>query len=79
MLFIYYLMDGEIYQASIPEKNLEEFFGETRASEMAKVFGSLYVDEFNEFIFYNFKKFKVEDGKLILKEGNHSLRNILGI
>lgn len=67
MLFIYYLSDGEIYQASSPEKNLEEFFGENRAKELSKVFGAKYM-EYDDFIFYNFKKFKVVDGDLVIKD-----------
>lgn len=69
MLFIYYLSDGEIFQASTPEKSLAEFFGESRVEEMSKVFGALYMD-YNYLIFYNFKEFHVVDGKLQLKEGS---------
>lgn len=68
MLFIYYLSDGEIYQASTPERNLAEFFGESRVEEMSKVFGALYL-EYNYLIFYNFKQFHVVDGQLKLKDG----------
>lgn len=57
MLFIYYLLDGEIYQASIPEKSLEEYFGR-RTEEMSTVFGALYL-EYDNYTFYNFYKYKV--------------------
>lgn len=75
MLFIYFLSDGEIYQASIPEKTLAEFFGESRAEEMSTVFGCIYM-EFNNFIFYNFKEFHVVNGELKLKD-NSPLQNII--
>lgn len=67
MLFIYYLSDGEIWQTSIPEKNMEEFFGE-RAEEMSKIYGCLYIDQFNDFIFNNYKDFKVVNGELEFKK-----------
>lgn len=67
MLFIYYLSDGEIWQTSTPERNMEEFFGE-RAEEMSKIYGCLYIDQFNDFIFNNYKDFKVVDGELELKK-----------
>ena len=69
MLFVYYLSDGEIFQASTPEKNLAEFFGEKRVEEMSKVFGALYL-EYNYLIFYNFKEFHVVDGQLKMKDGS---------
>lgn len=78
MLFIYYLSDGEMYQASIPEKNLEEFFGEKRAKEMSKVFGAVYIEKFNPMVFYNFKDFKVINGKLEMKEDS-DLADVLKI
>jgi hypothetical protein len=74
MLFIYFLSDGEIYQASMPEKDLAEFFGESRAKEMSKVFGSIYM-EYNNFIFYNFKEFHVIDGQIKMKDDS-VLQNI---
>lgn len=67
MLFIYYLSDGEIYRASTPEKNMSEFFGK-RAEEMSKVFGALYVENFNDFIFNNYYHFTVVDNKLKMKD-----------
>lgn len=70
MLFIYYRHTGEIYQASIPEKNLTEFFGEANAEIMSTIFDYLYIEEFNSMIFYNFKDFTVSDGKLIMKNGS---------
>ena len=75
MLFIYYKSDGEIYQASIPEKNLAEFFGESRAEELGAVFGSIYM-EYNHFIFYNFKEFHVVNGELKLKD-NSPLQSLM--
>lgn len=67
MLFIYYLSDGEIYRASTPEKNMQEFFGK-RAEEMSKVFGALYIEQFNDFIFNNYYHFTVVDNKLKMKD-----------
>lgn len=67
MLFIYYLSDGEIYRASTPEKNMSEFFGK-RAEEMSKIFGALYIEQFNDFIFNNYYHFTVVDGKLKMKD-----------
>ncbi len=67
MLFIYYLSDGEIYRASTPEKNMSEFFGK-RAEEMSKVFGALYIEQFNDFIFNNYYHFTVVDNKLKMKD-----------
>lgn len=78
MLFIYYKHTGEIYQASIPEKNLIEFFGEANAEVMATIFDYLYIKEFNQFAFYNFKDFLVKDNKLVLKD-NANINNYIKI
>lgn len=72
MLFIYYLSDGEIYRVSIPEKNLTDFFGK-RAEEMSKVFGALYIENYNDFIFNNYYNFTIVDGKLKPKENFKNL------
>ncbi len=72
MLFIYYLSDGEIYRASIPEKNMTDFFGK-RVEEMSKVFGALYIENYNDFIFNNYYNFTVVGGKLKPKENFKNL------
>lgn len=70
MLFVYYKHSGEIYQASSPEKNLREFFGDANYEAMSSVFDCVYIEEYNNTIFTNFTQFKVIDGKLALKENS---------
>lgn len=70
MLFVYYKHSGEIYQASSPEKNLKEFFGEANYEAMSLVFDYIYIEEYNNTIFTNFTQFKVVDGELVLKENS---------
>ena len=77
MLFIYYLSDGEIKRAARPEKSLEEYYGR-RAEEMSRVYGALYIETYTDFVFNNFDKFRVVDGKLefIDKNSLSFLRNL---
>lgn len=76
MIFIYFKVTGEIFQASLRERNLEEFFGTANLEEVSKVFDFIIMD-YNNFIFYNFHEFHVVNGKLKLKDENSGLKSIL--
>lgn len=73
MCFIYWKYSGEIYEASLSSRNLEDFFGENYI-EASKIFGCLEL-EYDEFKFYNFKKLKIENrnGKVILKARDENM------
>lgn len=63
MLIVFYKTDGEIYRVSTGYSNLQEFFG-TRIKEYELIFDCIYI-EFNEFIFRNYFKFKVNNKRLV--------------
>lgn len=65
MCFIYWKYSGEIYEASLSSKSLDDFFG-INSKEASKIFDCI-ICEYNQFQFYNFKEFNIVNDNLKLK------------
>ena len=76
MLIIYFKSDGEIYQVVSPYKTMEEFYGK-RAEEFNLILDSIYIEDYNDYIFNRYPEFIIKDKQLKFK--NNDMQKILGL